>query len=190
MFIKSFINCVNFFQVDSKAKPAFPRQTSVWWFDCKSAQNTPTLGLSADLRGPVHVDDDSGSNSNGDEYTLPAYNHPRQPVTINHNEPAAGLSSNRFEINKEAEFVSEKALRGHQNPEERFLTHESEHELHEHDGTYTNPHRKNLKNPESEEREGGKHNVNVTSSSKSQFSFNYFHFITILAIFTIFSSQF
>ncbi|KAI1287313.1 Matrix metalloproteinase-16 [Halotydeus destructor] len=36
------------FEVDSKAKPPFPRQTSVWWFDCKSAQNIPSYG------GSVH----------------------------------------------------------------------------------------------------------------------------------------
>lgn len=31
-------------QVDSSAKPPFPRQTSVWWFDCKSAANSPYRG--------------------------------------------------------------------------------------------------------------------------------------------------
>ncbi|XP_015790413.1 stromelysin-1 isoform X2 [Tetranychus urticae] len=34
----------NDFEVDSSAKPPFPRQTSVWWFDCKSAANSPFRG--------------------------------------------------------------------------------------------------------------------------------------------------
>lgn len=49
-------------KVDSKAKPAFPRQTSVWWFDCKSAQNNPSRrgGLFAGHRRPIFV----GSSAN------------------------------------------------------------------------------------------------------------------------------
>lgn len=53
-------------QVDSKAKPPFPRQTSVWWFDCKSAQNTPTRGgLSSELRTPIFVAN-NGAPANND----------------------------------------------------------------------------------------------------------------------------
>ena len=97
-------------QVDSKAKPAFPRQTSVWWFDCKSAQNTPLLGgLSAELRAPVFVSNESmGDNT---------------PPT------AASYSSHMLQVDKEGdvEIVNDSAMRGHHvNPEERYLTHESE----------------------------------------------------------------
>lgn len=163
-----------YIQVDSKAKPAFPRQTSVWWFDCKSAQNTPTLGLSADLRSGVNVHDghDGGDIAIGEVV-------PRQPVTINEN--SAGLSSNRFEINRETEFVSPKQLRGHQNPEERFLTHESEHELHEHDRSFTNPHLRTsngtINHPEDEENHNS---INNSNSSKSLF--NSFNFTTLISM--------
>lgn len=167
-------------QVDSKAKPAFPRQTSVWWFDCKSAQNTPTLGLSADLRSAVHVNNNDGHetiNMDGDSSSS-LFTHARIPVTVNNQDQVSGLSSNRFEINKEAEFVSPKQLRGHQNPEERFLTHESEHELHEHDQSYTNPHIMNSDNKsrslnrESGESEGHHQTSGSRSSLSSIFSIN------------------
>ena len=101
---------------------------------------------------------------------------------------AAGLSSNRFEINKEAEFVSPKTLRGHQNPEERFLTHESEHEQHEHDPrTYTNPHlnkdpRTGLRNRESEH--DGDNNSLTSGSARSLISSssNYITLITSMTL--------
>ena len=96
-------------QVDSKAKPAFPRQTSVWWFDCKSAQNTP-LGLSAELRAPLFVTNDSLAV----ESTSP---------------PAASYSSHLLLVDKEhdVEILQEQALAGHRaSAGERSLTHESE----------------------------------------------------------------
>lgn len=41
------------------------RQTSVWWFDCKSAQNTPTLGVSGEMRRPVFVNRATAAGSAG-----------------------------------------------------------------------------------------------------------------------------
>lgn len=95
-------------QVDSKAKPAFPRQTSVWWFDCKSAQNTP-LGLSAELRAPVFIGNES--------------------LVENTSPPAASYSSHMLEVDKDrdVEIVEDSAMTGHRaHPREMYLTHESE----------------------------------------------------------------
>lgn len=66
------------YQVDSSAKPPFPRQTSVWWFDCKSAANSPYRGslvsgpkgskFIGSLMNHNHMDDldsSASSSSNG-----------------------------------------------------------------------------------------------------------------------------
>lgn len=100
----------NDFEVDTKAKPPFPRQTSVWWFDCKSAQNNPfgSMGLSEELRQPAFV----GNLSSPEDI---------------HGSPVAGLSSQLLEVdNDDVEFVKQSAIEGHRNLAETFLTHEAE----------------------------------------------------------------
>ncbi|RWS30356.1 Matrix metalloproteinase-14-like protein [Leptotrombidium deliense] len=44
------------FEVDTKAKPPFPRQTSVWWYDCKSANSAnKRAGLVAHRKKPIYI---------------------------------------------------------------------------------------------------------------------------------------
>ena len=114
------------FEVDSKAKPPFPRQTSVWWFDCKSAQANP-LGLSSDLRASIYVGNNSASAS--------AHPQPHasteEPMTIS----PAGYSSHPLSVvDKEAlrdvEFVSSPVLAGHSNSGEFYKTHEANEYAH------------------------------------------------------------
>lgn len=96
--------------MDSKAKPPFPRQTSVWWFDCKSAQANP-LGLSSDLRASIYV----GNGTHGHHASL------EEPITIS----PAGYSSQMLQVDKDVEIVSGPVLAGHSNSDESYITHEA-----------------------------------------------------------------
>jgi hypothetical protein len=95
-------------QVDSKAKPAFPRQTSVWWFDCKSAQHNP-MGLSSEIRTSIFL-----GNQTIEEHVTPS---------------VSAYSSHLLELkdhSDEVEMVREYVLKGHQNAEELTMSHEQE----------------------------------------------------------------